>query len=194
MKKIIGIMLILALMCACLVSFAACGGDGDDDADRNGGKGGIGDKSVAEIVPGSITEVPEGYTKVQNGGVFFFAPSSWQVSNMGNVVIAIDSVTGSVITVTKEACADDYVHEAMTLATFNEVVAEPMRANGYTVTNVRALGSEYFAMDIETNVKMTQVVRLDYDRESNCTYALMSTVIDNAVQNIFFGSFGIAKE
>ncbi|MBQ7353820.1 MAG: hypothetical protein IJW54_07470 [Clostridia bacterium] len=68
MKKILSLLIALALICGSMLIFASCGGDSGD----NGPKSEI---KAEDVNRGSITEAPSGYEKYQNEYCSFVYPS-----------------------------------------------------------------------------------------------------------------------
>ncbi len=179
-RKVLLVALVVLCMALCIF-FTACG----DEEGNDMGVYGKSDKKI-EVKPGSVTEVPQGYTKTELTEYSFIHPSSWGASATTSAIVNFE--TGEYFNVLKSSCDIGYVHETVTLENFDSAVA-PLKRAFYSFSNVKDLGSGYFLADVKGSKEEKWTVRIEYSQEYNALYYLVSTATDAEAENTFFGSF-----
>ena len=151
MRKIIYLLLVLALMMSCVSSFIACDMlpfNKDESSDETP------DETPAETPdtePDTAPECPEGYKLYESERISFAYPENW-IKQDGSVVILMNSVTGNNITVVYEAKTTMY--DNMTVSSFNEMFAPAFQASGMTASNVQIT---------QTTANGLKIIKITYD-------------------------------
>ena len=142
MRKIIYLLLVLALMMSCVSSFIACDMlpfSKDDSADE-----------TPDTEP-ETPECPEGYKLYESDKISFAYPEDW-IMNDGSIVILMNETTGNNITVVYEAKTDMY--DNMTVSSFNEMFGPTFATMGMTAKNVKIS---------ETTANGLKIIKVTYD-------------------------------
>ena len=193
MKKLLCILLSLAMILGGIFTLCSCSSEKDESSSDSG-------NATGNATEATKSAIPDGYKKYDNGDISFVYPSDWKKTEGSITKIINPTGSGNNITVVYEA--KNTIYETAKEADLKSLFVESLGATGMTVSN--------FKLTKTKNDNIKNIVKITYSASMNgvtmkqslfivtvgsktYTVTVTETTPDTTLVNNVFNTLAVAK-